>query len=116
MMMALTINRRRGYEKASIVDDYDRRTIRHRPFGPIGRPQAEKEFSPSGRLSDGSIKGTLVRTEGEYYFIKGPDGIENKIHVDKSTKSEKVQPGDMVRAYVTDEGHTTALTVVKRGN
>lgn len=79
-------------------------------------PKAEKEFSPSGRLSDGSIKGTLVRTEGEYYFIKGPDGIENKIHVDKSTKSEKVQPGDMVRAYVTDEGHTTALTVVKRGN
>ena len=79
-------------------------------------PLAEKEFVPSERLSDGSIKGTLTRTEGEYYFIKGLDGIEKKIHVDKSTQSEKVHIGDIVRASVTDQGHTTALTVVKAGN
>lgn len=77
---------------------------------------AEKEFLPSERLSDGTIKGTLIRTEGEFYFIKGVDGIEKKIHVDKSTQSDKVHIGDIVRASVTDRGHTTALTVVKPGS
>ena len=79
-------------------------------------PRAQKETAPAGRLSDGTIKGTLLRTEGEYYFIKDPDGIEQKIHVDKTTKLDKVKPGDRVRAYVTDEAHTTALTVLKGGN
>ncbi len=51
-----------------------------------------------------------------HYFIKGLDGIEKKIHVDKNTKAENVQPGDLVRAYVTDQDHTTALTVVKPGH
>jgi hypothetical protein len=31
------------------------------------------------------------------------------IHVDKSTKLDPVKPGDMVKAYVTDQGHTTTL-------
>ncbi|MDC8451079.1 MAG: hypothetical protein LV473_22410, partial [Nitrospira sp.] len=55
------------------------------------------------------LKGTLMRTEGEYYYIKDNDGKEQKIHVDKSTKLDKVLPGDMVKAYVTDQGHTTTL-------
>ncbi len=47
--------------------------------------------------------------QGEYYFIKDNDGKEHKIHVDKSTKLDQVVPGDMVKAYVTDQGHTTTL-------
>ena len=50
-----------------------------------------------------------MRTECEYYYIKDNDGIEQKIHVDKSTKLEKVMPGDVVKAYVNDQGHTTTL-------
>lgn len=34
---------------------------------------------------------------------------EHIIHVDKSTKSDSVRPGDLVKAYVTDQGHTTTL-------
>ena len=37
------------------------------------------------------------------------DGKEVKIHVDKSTKMDKVVVGDMVKAYITDKGHTTTL-------
>lgn len=74
-------------------------------------PMNQKEVSPTlkERLTKDTIKGTLMRTEGEYYFIKDNDGKEQKIHVDKSTKLEKVMPGDMVKAYVTDQGHTTTL-------
>jgi hypothetical protein len=46
---------------------------------------------------------------GEYYYIKDDDGKEQKIHVDKSTKMDKLVVGDMVKAYVTDQGHTTTL-------
>jgi hypothetical protein len=71
----------------------------------------EKEASPTikERLTKDTIKGTLMNIEGEYYFIKDDDGKERKIHVDRSTKLDKVIPGDMVKAYVTDQGHTTTL-------
>ena len=74
-------------------------------------PMNEKEASPTlkERLTKDIIKGTLMRAEDEYYFIKDNDGKEHKIHVDKSTKLDKVLPGDMVKAYVTDQGHTTNL-------
>jgi len=74
-------------------------------------PTSQKDVSPTlkERLTKDTIKGTLMRTEGEYYYIKDDDGKEQKIHVDKSTKMEKVMPGDMVKAYVTDQGHTTTL-------
>src|SRR5690349_16982523 len=72
---------------------------------------AEKEASPTikERLTKDAIKGTLMSIEGEYYSIKDNDGKVHRIHVDKSTKVDKVVAGDMVKAYVTDQGHTTTL-------
>ena len=71
----------------------------------------EKEANPTikERLTKDAIKGTLMRKEGEYYFIKDTDGEVQRIHVDKSTKLDKVMPGDMIKAYVTEQGHTTTL-------
>ncbi len=74
-------------------------------------PMADKEASPTlkERLTKDTIEGTLMNVEGEYYAIKDTDGKVHKIHVDKSTKLDKVVPGDTVKAYVTDQGHTTTL-------
>ena len=74
-------------------------------------PMSDKEATPSigERLTKDAIKGTLMKMEGEYYWIKDNDGKETKIHVDKSTKLDKVVVGDKVKAYVTDKGHTTTL-------
>ncbi len=74
-------------------------------------PMAEKEATPTikERLTKDSIKGKLLRIKGEYFIIKDDDGKEHEIHVDKSTKRDLVKPGDMVKAYVTDQGHTTTL-------
>src|SRR5690242_53540 len=74
-------------------------------------PMAEKEATPTikERLTKDTIKGTLLKIEGEYYSIRDTDGIQHRIHVDKSTKLDKVLPGDLVKAYVTDQGHTTTL-------
>jgi len=74
-------------------------------------PMKEKEASPSmgERLTQDAVKGTLMKMSGEYYTIKDTDGKEHKVHVDKSTKLDKVVEGDMVKAYVTDKGHVTTL-------
>ena len=74
-------------------------------------PMSEKEASPTikERITKDTVKGTLMKVDGEYYTIKDNDGKETKIHVDKSTKMDKVMVGDHVKAYITDKGHTTTL-------
>ena len=74
-------------------------------------PMTDKEAKPSlgERFTKDAIKGTLMKMDGEYYSIKDTDGKETKIHVDMSTKLDKVLVGDKVKAYVTDKGHTTTL-------
>jgi len=60
-------------------------------------------------LTKDTVKGTLMSMQGEYYSIKDTDGRETKVHVDKSTKLDKVMVGDKIKAYITDKGHTTTL-------
>jgi hypothetical protein len=74
-------------------------------------PMSKKEAKPElkERLTKDTIKGTLMRTEGDYYWIKDDDGKETKVHVDMSTKMDKVMTGDRVKAYITDKGHVTTL-------
>ena len=74
-------------------------------------PMAGKEASPTigERLTKDTVKGTLMRVDGEYYWVKDTDGKEVRLHVDASTKLDKVVKGDKVKAYITDQGHTTTL-------
>ena len=74
-------------------------------------PMKEKEASPSmkERVMEDAVKGTLMKIDGEYYVVKDTDGKQHRLHVDKSTKLDKVVEGDMVKAYVTDKGHVTTL-------
>ena len=74
-------------------------------------PMSDKEATPTlgERLTKDTVKGTLMRMDGEYYWVKDTDGKEVKLHVDASTKLDKVVKGDRVKAYVTDQGHTTTL-------
>jgi len=50
-----------------------------------------------------------MKMDGEYFWIKDLDGKETRIHVDMSTKLDKVVVGDKVKAYITDKGHATTL-------
>jgi hypothetical protein len=74
-------------------------------------PMKDKEATPSmgERLTKDAVKGTLMKMDGEYYVIKNDDGEQVRVHVDKSTKLDKVVVGDKVKAYVTDKGHVTTL-------
>ena len=74
-------------------------------------PMSDKEAKPTlgERFTKDTVKGTLMKMDSEYYWIKDTDGKETRIHVDTSTKLDKVVVGDKVKAYVTDKGHTTTL-------
>ena len=74
-------------------------------------PMSDKEAKPTlgERFTKDTVKGTLMKMDGEYYWIKDTDGKETKIHVDKSTKLDKVVVGDKVKSYITDKGHATTL-------
>ena len=74
-------------------------------------PMSDKEATPTlgERITKDTVKGTLMRVDGEYYWVKDTDGKEVKLHVDASTKLDKVVKGDRVKAYITDQGHTTTL-------
>ena len=68
----------------------------------------EKE-AQSERLTKEGLMGTLATIDGEYYVVEDSDGLMHRLHVDKSTKLDKVAVGDKVKVLVTKEGHVTTL-------
>ena len=69
----------------------------------------EAKPAMSERLSKETVKGQLVRTDGDYIWIREEGGKEVRVHVDDRTKMDKVVPGDQVKAYITENGHATTL-------
>lgn len=58
-------------------------------------PMLDKEATPTlgERITKDTVKGTLMRVDGEYYWVKDTDGKEVKLHVDTSTKLESGKGG-----------------------
>src|SRR5689334_7622926 len=57
-----------------------------------------------------TIKGTLMRKEVVYLIVQEDNnGGVQRIHVDKSTKLDKVMPGDRIKASMTKQGYATAV-------
>ena len=55
-----------------------------------------------------TVKGELLKIEGENYVVKDASGMEIRLHVSKETKAESLpQVGDKIEAQVTAEGHAT---------
>jgi hypothetical protein len=74
-------------------------------------PMSDKEAKPTlgERITKDTVKGTLMRVDGAYYWVKDTNGKDIRLHVDASTKLDKVVKGDRVKAYITDNAHTTTL-------
>jgi hypothetical protein len=74
-------------------------------------PMSNKEASPTlkERITKDAVKGELLNATGEHYVIREDGGKEVRVHVDSSTKMDKVMKGDRVKAYVTEKGHATTL-------
>ena len=59
-----------------------------------------------------TIKGEIVRVDGDTYFVKQEDGKVVRMHVDRTTStrsSMKAKPGDNVEAKVDAQGHAVSF-------
>lgn len=65
----------------------------------------------SGRSEgDKTIKGEVLRVEGDNYFVMGQDGKEVRLQTDQATqKNGSIQQGDRIEAKVNDQNHTLSI-------
>jgi hypothetical protein len=58
-----------------------------------------------------TVKGDLLKIDGEFYVVKDTAGKEVRLHVDATTKLEGalLKVGDKIEAQATEKGH--ALTI-----
>ncbi len=72
------------------------------------------QSAPTSDQGSPVVQGTLTEIDGPFYVIMDQSGIEQRIHVDKSTMIiGNVQPGAHVKAEVTKEGHASAIAFVE---
>jgi hypothetical protein len=79
-------------------------------------PMADKEADPSikERLMSDTVKGDVLRVDDNTLVVRDTDGKQVSLHIDHTTKMDKVMPGDKVKAYITEKGHVTTLERLKK--
>jgi hypothetical protein len=79
-------------------------------------PMSDKEATPAmkERLLEKTVKGDVLRIDGEQLVVRDSDGKEVRLHMDHTTKMDKVVPGDKIKAYFTEKGHVTTLQRLER--
>ena len=69
---------------------------------------------PMGKGSAQTVKGEILKVDGENYTIKDASGKEVRLHVDKTTKtSGPLKVGDKIEAEATAEGHANSIKAAK---
>jgi translation initiation factor IF-1 len=58
-----------------------------------------------------TIKGEVLRVEGDNYFVKESDGKEVRMHIDQTTKmgERNINQGDVIEAQVNDQNHALSI-------
>jgi translation initiation factor IF-1 len=80
-----------------------------------GQEAGEQQINglEGGQSKDGkTIKGELLRVEGNNYFVKGQDGKEVRLHVDETTEKARninIEQGDRIEAKVNDQNHALSI-------
>jgi hypothetical protein len=79
-----------------------------------GQEAGEKQMSDEmkgDQSKDGKmIKGEVLRVEGDNYFVKGQDGKEVRMHIDKTTqKIGSFKQGDRIEATVNDKNDALSI-------
>ncbi len=64
--------------------------------------------------SSQTVKGDLLKIDGEYYVVKDTAGKEIRLHVDKTSQLDGTfKAGDKIEAQATDKGHASSIKQVK---
>ena len=83
----------------------------------LGLSQAAHAANEEGtsRLDQANvIKGDLVRIDYGEYFVKGQDGKEVRLTIDKKTQMMgQIKKGDRVEAKVNEQNHALVIRLVE---
>ena len=61
-----------------------------------------------------TIKGDLLKIDGEFYVVKDTAGKEIRLHVDKTSQLDGTfKAGDKIEAQATDKGHASFIKQAK---
>jgi hypothetical protein len=75
-----------------------------------GEKQVSEEMKGGDSTGGKTIKGEVLRVEGNDCFIKGQDGKEVRLHIDVTTiKGRNIEPGERIEAQVDDRNHVIAI-------
>jgi len=80
---------------------------------PAGGAAAAAEKAKEGAAAR-TIKGEVLKIDGENYLVKDATGKEVKLHVSSETKKEgDVKVGDKIEAQADASGHATSIKSAK---
>ncbi|MEO7859515.1 MAG: hypothetical protein ABIU05_03575 [Nitrospirales bacterium] len=75
-----------------------------------GEQQLKDPMKGSDAKGGKTIKGEVLRIEGDIYVIKGQDGKEVRLFTDKTTQMAKnIEPGYHIEAKVNDRNHALSI-------
>ena len=61
-----------------------------------------------------TVKGDLLKIDGEFYVVKDTAGKEVRLHVDKTSQLDGTfKAGDKIEAQATDKGHASSIKQAK---
>ena len=64
--------------------------------------------------SSQTVKGDLLKIDGDYYVVKDMAGKEVRLHVDKTSQLDGTfKAGDKIEAQTTDKGHASSIKQAK---
>ena len=77
----------------------------------IGVAMASLSFAADmAAPSTQTVKGDLLKIDGEFYVVKDTAGKEVRLHVDKTSQLEGTfKAGDKIEAQATDKGHASSI-------
>ena len=80
-------------------------------FGVVGLSNAAGEMAAPGSKT---VKGDVLKIEGEFYTVHDTAGHEVRLHVDKTSKLDGTfKTGDKVEVQVPDKGHAVSMKHVQ---
>ncbi len=82
----------------------------------LGVGMASLSFSADDMAAPGTqtVKGDLLKIDGEFYVVKDRSGKEIRLHVDKTSQLEGAfKAGDKIEAQATDKGHASSIKLVQ---
>jgi len=82
----------------------------------LGVAMASHSFAADDMAAPGTqtVKGDLLKIDGEYYVVKDKAGKEVRLHVDKTSQLDGTfKAGDKIEAQATDKGHASSVKQAK---